>query len=138
MLPNLTAYYENNVSIAASSLPMDYALPAEIKKVAPAPRSGAFVDFGVTKTQAFTGKLISLLGPSPKPIEVAEMDVSIDGRSHKLIAGRGGEFYVENLQPGTYKGSVAVGAERCEFELTIPKSDETFVDLGIVQCLRPR
>ena len=138
VLPNLSAYYENNVSIAASALPMDYALPAEIKKVSPAPRSGAFVDFGVTKTQAFTGKLISRLGAVAKPVEVAEMDVSIDGKSQKLIAGRGGEFYVENLKPGTYKGSVSVGAERCVFELNIPKSDETFVDLGLVECLRPR
>jgi outer membrane usher protein len=138
VLPNLSAYYENNVSIAAGSLPLDYALPAEIKKVSPAPRSGAFVDFGVTKTQAFTGKLISRLGPVAKPVEVAEMEVSIDGKSQKLIAGRGGEFYIENLKPGIYKGSVSVGSERCVFELAIPKSDETFVDLGEVQCLRPR
>lgn len=138
VLPNLSAYYENNVSIAGSSLPMDYALPAEIKKVSPAPRSGAYVDFGVTRTQAFTGKLISRLGPVAKPVEVAEMDVSIDGKSQKLIAGRGGEFYVENLKPGIYRGSVSVGTERCVFELSIPKSDEAFVDLGEVQCVRSR
>ena len=33
VVPNLSAYYDTTVSIASSSLPMEYALPAEARKI---------------------------------------------------------------------------------------------------------
>jgi outer membrane usher protein len=137
VIPNLNAYYETSVSIASSALPMDYSLPAEVKRVLPSPRSGALIDFGVTKTQAFSGKLLAL-DALPKPVEFAEIVVSVDGKLQKLATGHRGEFYVENLRPGTYKATVSLGTARCAFDLNIPESDQMFVDLGEVLCLPAR
>jgi outer membrane usher protein len=138
VIPSLNAYYENSVSIATEALPMNYALPAEMKRVVPSLRSGAFVDFGVTKTQAFSGKLMTRIEGTVKAVEFAEIDMVINGKAEKLPTGRGGEFYVENLKPGTHTGTVPVDGKPCQIVLTIPSSDETFVDLGQLVCrLRP-
>jgi len=135
VIPTLSAYYDSSVSIAPGALPIEYSLPAEAKRVSPSLRSGAFVDFGVSKTQAFSGKLVSRIsGSARKAVAFQEIQLSVDGKVQTLPTGRGGEFYVENLKPGTYPGVVAVGSERCVFDLNIPKSDDTFVEVGEVSC----
>lgn len=133
VVPSLSSYGDNVLSIG--SLPLEYAISGKKRNVWPALRSGAFIDFGVTKTQAFTGKLMMRAEGAPKPIEFQEIDITIEGRAQKLATGRRGEFYVENLKPGIYPAVVSTGAERCAFDLNIPKSDEIFVDLGEFICL---
>jgi outer membrane usher protein len=135
VIPTLSAYYENSVSVSPTSLPMEYAMPAAVRRISPLLRSGAFIDFGVTKTQAFSGKLISRSG-QPKAVEFQELQLSVDGQVRKLPTGRGGEFYVENLTPGKYVGTVAVDGKPCDFELTVDKSDDLYVDLGEIGCLQ--
>ncbi|MDB5745027.1 MAG: csuD [Polaromonas sp.] len=138
VIPNLNAYYENSVSLVAGALPMNYALPAAVKRVMPSLRSGAFVDFGATKTQAFSGKLMIRAGDGTRPVEFTEIDLRVDETLQKLPTGRGGEFYVENLQPGSYSASALVETARCAFELKIPTSDEMYVDLGNLLCVKPQ
>ena len=115
---------------------MEYALPAEARRVSPSLRSGTFIDFGVTKTQAFTGKVLARVGGAAKAVEYQEIEISIDHKARRLPTGRGGEFYVENLKPGRYPATVMFEGKPCALELNIPKSDETFVDLGDVTCTR--
>lgn len=138
VIPGLNAYYENTVSIDTGALPMDYSLNAEVKKVAPALRSGTFLDFGANRTQAFSGKLKAGAQGAGKAVEFAEIDLRVDGKVQKLPTGRGGEFYVENLKPGLYPASVNLGAAKCAFELSIPRSDDMFVDLGELYCAASR
>lgn len=135
VVPTLSAYYENGISIDSDGLPLEYALTTESQKVAPSLRSGALVDFGGTRTQAFSGRLSTMVHGVPAAAEFAEIDLKISGSSKKLATGRGGEFYVENLAPGGYKASVFLGPSLCAFELRIPQSTEMFVDLGAVLCV---
>lgn len=133
-VPTLTSYFDNDIAIAPDSVPIEYSIPATRKKVAPALRSGVVIDFGVTKVQAVTGKLKHDDEGVNKPLEFREIRFSVEGKSHSLQTGRGGEFYVENLKPGTYAATVPVEGKQCLFELVIPKSDETFVELGDINC----
>ena len=135
VLPRLSAYMENAVSLLPGAVPMEYALPARTKRVSPSPRSGSFIDFGVKRTQAFSGKLVSRVGGVTKPVALQEIDVSIEQKPQRLATGRAGEFYVENLKPGSYAASVSLDTGRCVFTLVIPESNEMFVDLGEVSCL---
>lgn len=134
VVPNLSAYYENSVSIEPAALRMEYSLKSEVKRVSPSLRGGALVDFGVAKTQAFSGHLITRVGGVAKPVEFVEIDLVVEGKSRKLPTGRGGEFYFENLAPGRYSGSAVVDGQPCVFELDVPASNETFIELGDVQC----
>ena len=92
------------------------------------------IDFGVTKIQAFTGKLKFWQAGTSKPVEFQEISFSTEGRAQNLQTGRGGEFYIENLKPGSYPAKVLVEGKSCLFDLTIPRSDETFVELGELVC----
>lgn len=133
-LPMLNPYYENEVSINSSSIPIEYSLPALRKKVSPAQRGGALVDFAVIKMQAFTGLLKHENEGGNKPLEFQEIKFSVEGKPHILQTGRGGEFYVENLKPGTYAATVRVDGRPCRFDIVVPKSEETFVELGELLC----
>lgn len=136
-VPTLTPYFDNDVSIAPESVPIEYSIPATVKKVSPSLRSGALIDFGVTKIQAFTGKLKSRQTGAVTAVEFHEISFNAGGKMQNMQTGRGGEFYIENLKPGTYPATVLVEGKPCLFNLIIPRSDETFVELGELVC-RPR
>ena len=137
-VPTLTPYFDNDVSIDPETVPIEYAIPATVKKISPSLRSGAVINFGVTKIQAFTGKLEMQQAGNTKPVEFQEFSITVKGKRLTLLTGRGGEFYSENLLPGTYSTTVLADGKPCDFDLVIPQSDETFVELGKLVCrLRP-
>lgn len=133
-IPTLAPYFDNDISIAPESVPIEYSIPSTVKRVSPSLRSGAVVDFGVTRIQAFTGHLKFKQDGLTNAVELQEISVSAEGRKLTLQTGRGGEFYIENLKPGSYAATAAAAGKPCLFELVIPRSDETFVDLGEFVC----
>ncbi|MCJ7800296.1 MAG: fimbria/pilus outer membrane usher protein [Polaromonas sp.] len=133
-IPTLAPYFDNDVSIAPETVPIEYSIPSTVKKISPSLRSGAVIDFEVTKVQAFTGKLLYVQDGTEKPMEFQEISFSADGKTITLQTGRGGEYYVENLKPGNYPATVEVAGKLCRFELKIPTSDETFVELREAVC----
>jgi outer membrane usher protein FimD/PapC len=52
--------------------------------------------------------------------------------------GKGGEFYLENVPPGTYRALAEIPGKSCSFDLTVPETDEMIVDLGVLACERVR
>lgn len=133
-VPTLAPYFDNDVSIAAENVPIDYSIEATKKMVSPSLRSGVVVDFAVSKLQAFSGKLKFQQAGAIKPVEFQEIRIDAGGTRQAFETGRGGEFYIENLKPGTYAATVEVEGKPCLFDLLIPASSETFVELGDLQC----
>ncbi|MGE0498141.1 MAG: fimbria/pilus outer membrane usher protein [Ramlibacter sp.] len=133
-VPALSSFYDNQIAIAPENMPMDYAFNATVQRVSPKFRSGVLLDFDVTRVQAVTGKLFMARPDGPRPAEFLEIALTVKGQSLKLPTGRGGEFYVENLAAGSYPASVQVEGRPCRFDITVPDSTETFVDLGPLQC----
>jgi outer membrane usher protein len=134
-VPTLNDFFDNDVSIAPESVPIEYSIPATTRKVTPPLHGGMVIDFAVTKVQAFTGKLKYLQAAGAiKPVEFQEISISAAGKKQTFESGHGGEFYLENLKPGTYPATVEVEGKPCLFDIVIPKSDETFVELGDLMC----
>ena len=133
-IPTLSPYYDNDISIAAESVPIDYHIAATAKKISPSLRSGALIDFAATKIQAFTGTLKYQDGGAVKPVAYHEVTLNAQGKRLVFQTGRAGEFYLENLKPGTYAASAAMQGRSCVFDITIPHSDETFVELPELVC----
>ena len=133
-VPTLTPYFDNVVSIQPENVPIEYMFSAISKKISPALRGGALIDFGMVKIQAFTGKLKSLQAGVKSSVEFQEISFNSNGKMQSTQTGRGGEFYIENLKPGTYQASVLVEGRPCLFELIIADSNETFVELGELVC----
>jgi outer membrane usher protein len=52
----------------------------------------------------------------------------------ELVTGKGGVFYIENLEPGTYPLQLTSPAGSCKVNLAIVRSAEAVVDLGSLAC----
>ena len=133
-LPTLSAYYDSDVSISPASVPMEYSVPIVKLKLTPSLRSGSVLNFEITRLQAFTGSIQLEEQGQRRPLEFIEATLMVGGKPILLRTGRRGEFYLDNVTPGTFASTIVVEGKPCRFELTIPASPETFVELGEVVC----
>lgn len=134
VIPSLHAFYDNEVSIKPSDVPIEYAVDALKLKISPALRSGALVSFNATRIQAISGKLKYVSGGTLLPLENQVVAFTVGDKRHNFRTARGGEFYLENVKPGSYAAEATTPQGRCRFELTIPTSSETFLELPDVVC----
>jgi outer membrane usher protein FimD/PapC len=133
-VPTLSPYVDNDVSIAAETIPIEYSIANTSRKISPSLRSGTVIEFAATKLQAFTGKLKAQQQDGVRSVEFEEMSLKSGEKPQGFQTGRGGEFYIENIKPATYAAKVMVEGKPCLFDLIIPQSNETFVELGDVVC----
>lgn len=133
-LPDLGSYYENQISINDKDIPIDYSLPEVVKYVSPPLRSGSFIPFEARKIQAISGMLNIRLEGEARPVEFHEVRMTVEGKEIAFPTGKGGEFYLENIRPGSYGASVGYNGKTCFFEMTIPESSEMIVELGGLVC----
>jgi hypothetical protein len=68
------------------------------------------------------------------PAEFYEVALDVGGRPVTFMTGRGGEFYVEDLKPGTYKGRLVADGKGCRFDLVVPDTTGPLVELPPVVC----
>jgi len=133
-LPSMGSYYENQVSIDDKDIPMDYSLAEVRRLVSPPLRSGSLIPFEAKRFRAVTGTLKTLIDGELKAAEYLEVRLMAEGKEVVFPTGRGGEFYLEDLPPGTHAASVESGGRRCFFELRVPETDELITELGGVTC----
>ena len=134
LIPNLGSYYENQISINDKDIPMEYTLSEVMKYVSPPLRSGSYIEFGATKIQSFIGTLKVKVGQEIKPLEYIEFKIIVEGKDLLSPTGKGGEFYLENIRPGKYKGELNYLDKGYIFDMIIPKNDDVIVDLGEIIC----
>lgn len=134
LIPNLGSYQDNQITVNDRDIPMEYTLSEVARYVSPPLRSGSFVEFGATKIQAVIGTLKVKIGEALKTAEYVEFKLMVEGKERLFPTGKDGEFYLENLKPGTYRGQVHFLDKDRFFEVTVPKSDEILVDIGEVIC----
>lgn len=127
LLDGLRAYERNEISLDPRELPMDASLAVPVMEVTPAFRSGALVDFPVTRTRSATLHLVRDDG-SPVPV-----GSSVSVGNVVVPVGYAGLVYLENVAGGV-RGSAAWSDGACEFELQQPDGADPVPDLGTVSC----
>ncbi|HEY0886520.1 MAG TPA: fimbria/pilus outer membrane usher protein [Ramlibacter sp.] len=132
-VPALTSFYDNQVSLGTENVPIEYSFQTTVKAISPPAYSGVLVEFGVARIQALTGTLGYDDG-GYKPVEFQEVRIETPDRTLLVPTGRGGEFYLENMQAGTYRATTRAGGKPCAFDLVVPASKDTFVELGSFTC----
>lgn len=137
-IPTLGSYYENQVAINDKDIPIDYTIDEVVKYVSPPLRSGSVIRFDVRKFQAVTGLLSVRAGAAVRPAEYVEVRMMVAGNSIVFPTGRKGEFYLEDVAPGTFRAAFDADGKTCEFDLTVPASGELVVDLGSIVCEKLR
>lgn len=133
LVPSVASFYDNEIAVDQNAIPIDYGVDRVSQRVAPLYRSGIVVDFGVTKVRAVSGRLVQQVNGRLQPVELQEVAVRVAGKDVHALVGRGGVLYLENLGTGRYLGRVTSG-NACTFELVVPASADSFLELGDVNC----
>jgi outer membrane usher protein len=131
---NLLSYYGNRVGINDQDIPLNYRVDATEKTVAPPFRGGALVVFPVFRVQIITGTVRIETEGRPHIPAYGQMTVTVNDATHESPIGKQGEFYLENLSPGTYQATIDDEGTICRFPLTIPDSTEPVLKLGEIHC----
>ena len=130
LLPN----YGNSIRLEDSDAPLNASIQTEQKLIAPPPKGGALVTFPAQRLQALIGVLqVVLDGKVVVPAD-GELLISGNGFDGRSDIGNGGEFYLENVPPGSYKAVIRFARGECAFNLAAPASKDMMTNLGTVQC----
>jgi len=133
-IPDLASYYQNQISIDDHDIPMDYTFPEVRQVISPPGRSGSYVLFKTSKYRAIFGRISIKTKESKELLKLYEINMDQNGKTMTFQTTGEGEFYVENIYAGTYKASFFYKLKPCEFDIIVPESEESLVDLGDITC----
>lgn len=162
VVPTLTSYGQNQITVDVKNLPMDYSISGVNKALSPSLWSGSCVAFDALKMQAVTGSLFAQKDGKKMPMEYVEISVNAGGKELTFPTGKNGEFYIENtipkemaegidqqsctaiaerrktggkvIGPGVYPASIVLDGQKCMFQVTFPRTEDVITDLGEIQC----
>lgn len=134
VLPTLNSFYENQIRIEEKDIPMNYNTPNLLRYVSPAYRQGQILAFDVRRFQAVSGFLQVKNGKGPKPLEFGMGRLQVHGKDVLFPTGRAGEFYLENIPPGSYEAAYFQNGTKARCAIAIPESTETVLELGTITC----
>ena len=133
-IPNLSSYYDNQISIENHDIPIDYSFPDVKLFVSPPERSGAHIQFEVSRFRAIFGKIYVKFGGETKPLKSYELSMKLEDEDITIETTSDGEFYLENIDQGQYKASFIYNNSLCLFDIIVPETDEGLIDLGELFC----
>ena len=156
-IPDLGAFYQNQVAIDSKQISIDYFLSSVSKVISPPLRSGSCIPFLAKKLQPITGSLKVRVAGVVKPVEYREMTLTVQGKQIVFPTGIGGAFDIDLSQsdefkklaeaeesgcasfvagpslfikPGSYQATVDYQGKPRSFAVIIPNSTEQVIDLG--------
>ncbi len=134
LVPGLTSYAENTISVSTERLPLEYTLLETTEHVAPYYRSGGVVEFEAKRLQAVEGRVFWLEGKRRIPAEFAGMEIRVGDKLIQTVTGKGGLFYIEDVPPGSYSIRLFDANRECRTTLVVRDSGEYITDAGEVTC----
>jgi outer membrane usher protein len=137
LVPNLLPYYGNRLGVADQDIPLDRSIDATEKISAPPYRGGTMVVFPVRRTQRFAGSLLIEVSGETKIPAYGQLTVTAAGERFESPISKSGHFYLENVPAGRHRAAIEFGEKVCQFELEVPKSNESTVELRDSRCVMP-
>jgi outer membrane usher protein len=137
IVPGLASYNENEISIETADIPMSYQSDVTRIYVSPPYKGGGVVNFAVTRFQALTGKLYVVKEGARTPAAFAGLEVTVGSEVNSSAVGIDGAFYLEHIPAGTYHARLLLDVGEIDFDLVVPQSKQTVIDLGEIDCPVP-
>lgn len=134
LIPQVGAYGRQDVSLDDKQVPMEYELATKRVTIAPAYKSGTFVDFRARKLRALTGSAWLLRASARKPVASRSWTMAGEGGRLDVQTESSGEFYLEDAPPGHYSGSITIDGQEYSCAMTVPTFADAVYELkeGIV------
>jgi len=137
IIPDIRSFLDNKIDIENRDIPINYSIPTLAQYISPPFRGGSLVRFAVTKIQGISGRILIIEDGMKKPLEGGDIQAYVKEKTITGLIGRNGEFYIENVPEGSHPAQITYKSRECHFELTIPKSEEIWIDIGEVICPIP-
>jgi outer membrane usher protein len=134
LVPDLFPYVENRLSITDSDLPLNYTIQTAARTLAPPYRGGAVILFPAAQVHVFQGRVVIADGDKRMSPAYGTMTVNLSGATIQSPLSADGDFYFENLAPGTYQATVESDAGSCRFNLQIQKATTLTTSIGTIEC----
>jgi outer membrane usher protein len=132
-VPGVSAFLNNLIAIDDKDVPMEYSMRGVSETIAPAFRSGTLVQFAVRRSLGVVGRLQR----GDVAIEYRTGRLQVGGAGQPLQTGADGEFYLEDVAPGTYAGSIETETGTCAFTIVVPEATGPLVELPeAVRCAK--
>lgn len=134
--PYLGSFYESRISVDDKDIPLNYVMGQDFYTAKPAYRSGSHVNFGLRQVHALDGVLRWHRRSETPTADDQQVTLTHEGRiTHIFQVGRDGHFYLENIAPGDYQGSIHTTGQSCRFRLQVPeRQDAVFTLPGDLLC----
>jgi len=138
LVPSMLHYYGNRVEIDDRDIPLDHDIGATEKTIAPPSRGGAIVIFPVQRVLSVAGTVvIDDRGATILPA-YGQIVVLVGNKRTISPLDEAGNFYLENVPPGSYSAEVQYEAGTCPFSLGVSSGNEALVNIGTVRCRLPK
>jgi outer membrane usher protein len=138
LVPGLLHYYGNRVGIDDKDVPLDHDIGATEKVIAPPTRGGAVVTFPVRRVQSVSGTVvIDDQGATTLPA-YGQIIVMVDQQRTVSPLDEAGNFYLENVPPGSYSAEVQYAAGVCTLPIVVPAGSTALVNVGTIRCILPK
>jgi len=132
VVPNITSYAYNALSIEQQDVPLGYSIPSLSETVVPPLGSGVLARFDVRRIRAFEGKLRALLPEGEVALEHVVISLHAGAQALMFTTGYGGEFYLDGVEPGDYEASFETASGSCGFRLALPATGEVLAKLDTI------
>ena len=115
---------------------MDYAITTLEQTVVPPLGSGVLAKFDLRPIRAYEGILRARLPQGDSPMEHVWIALTKGSRVLNFTTGYGGEFYVDDAEPGDWEATFALPQIACRFRLSLPQTSAALTRLGpiVARC----
>ena len=138
LIPSMLHYYGNRIGIDDKDIPLDHDIGSTERIIAPPYRGGAIVTFPVRRVQSVSGTaVIDDQGATTLPA-YGQIVVHVDKQQMVSPLDEAGNFYLENVPPGSYSAEVQYEAGVCISPLVVPVGSTALVNVGTIRCMLPK
>ena len=138
LIPTLLHYYGNRIGIDDRDIPLDHDIGATERIIAPPYRGGAVVTFPVRRVQSVSGTVvIDDQGATVLPT-YGQFVVMVGQQQVVSPLDEAGNFYLENVPPGSYSAEVQYAAGACTLPLAVAAGATALVNVGTIRCILPK